>query len=179
MPVVKIQSTLPAAVADVLAPLANEIYHNQGGNLMVVAELHHADRNDPADEDIKRTVTLRVTGLEVARGEQDHTLREVQRALYAHRTAAGTLTGEDDVEVADRTLELAGESLHAQEAVRLRIALQHWADRALSSAVALSLNGERADLLKELDAIAKGLTNTLHGIQPADDPDAIVGQVDA
>jgi hypothetical protein len=167
--VVKIQSTLAAGVADVLAPLAEEIYHHQGGNLMVVAELHHADRNDPIDEDIKRTVTLRVTALEVARGEQEETLRNVQRALYAHRTASGTLSEDYDIEVADSYLRLAAESLHAQEAIRLRLVLADCADRAGNAAARLSLNGERSELLQELRSISTGLRNALDVIHPADE----------
>lgn len=169
MTVVKIQSTLAASVADVLEPLAEEIYRNQGGNLMVVAELHHADRNDPVDEDIKRTVTLRVTALEVARGEQEETLRNVQRALYAHRTASGTLSEDYDIEVADSFLKLAAESLHAQEAIRLRIVLADCAGRAENEAMRLSLNGDRSELLQELRSVSTRLRNALDVIHPADE----------
>jgi hypothetical protein len=175
MPEVKIQGKLPAAVVEVLQPLAGHLYNTPGGRWMGVIELHHADHNDPADdaEDIKRAVTLRLTHLEMASdAKQEDVLRDVLKALWLHRTATGTLLEDaDDVELSPNTLEMAAGMLHALEAARLRVALNHWAEHARTAASALAIAGKQSDMLRELRKVADGLAAVLAGIEPADDLD--------
>ncbi len=170
MPVVKIQGKIPAAVEEVLQPLAGHLYNSPGGRWMVVAEMFRADGNDPHEEadDIKRTVWLRLAHLEMAAdAKQEDILRDVLKALWLHRTATGTLHEDaDDVELSGNTLEMAAGMLHALEAARLRVAVTHWAEHARTAASALSINGGREDLLRELRKVADGLERLLAGMVP-------------
>jgi hypothetical protein len=168
MTTIKLQGKLPAAVTDVLAPLADQIYKDPGGYLVGIVELRHVDHNDPAEDvdDIKRAVTLRITSLEVGHGEQEHNLRAAQQALYAVRTAGGTLDPDGEVALAEDTLRLTEGLLYAEEAARLRVGLRHFADLARGHA-----DDHGADLARSrrcLAALADGLAGLVHHTQTED-----------
>lgn len=170
MTIIKLDGQPAASARAALEPYAEALYADQGMHLVGVIELTHLERTEPApDAQRERTVRLRITGMEVARGEQEHALREAQRALHLHRTAYGSLTEHGDVELSQRTLELTAERLHAVEAARLRTAAVHWHDylrRLLSRADAFS----KAEVLHEVDLVARGLSAAL--ALPADDESA-------
>lgn len=100
--------------------------------VMCVAELLPVDRVVPIDGASEKDplVRLRIESLEVAAaGGPEDTLRDVARALFTARTAAGTLTSEDEVALAEQTLEHAAGILSGHEVARLRVILDWALDR--------------------------------------------------
>lgn len=94
--------------------------------VMAVVELAPVDRIVPVSEDSKKDpiIRLRIESLEVAAaGGPEETLRELSRALWVARTADGTLNGEDEVKLAEQTIEHAAGILSGNELARLRVVL--------------------------------------------------------
>lgn len=77
-----------------------------------------------------------------------------------HRSAQGTLTEDHDVELSKNTLRLLGESLHAEEAAKRGLVIEHWASYARRTLHTKDIT--HAELLHELKAIADGLYGALH-----------------
>lgn len=100
--------------------------------VMAVVELAPVDRIVPVSEDSKKdpVIRLRIETLEVAAaGGPEETLRELSRALWVARTADGTLNGEDEVALAEQTIEHAAGILSGHEVARLRVILDWVLDR--------------------------------------------------
>ncbi len=155
MTTVKIDPKPAANATFALEPLTTRLYANPGMRIVAVVELAHVERTQPApDEDKEASVKLAIKHLEVARDEQEEYLRKVLRALYLHRTAQGKLDEAGEVELSQRTLELAGGMMDALEAARLRIAILSWRDYARQA-----LHGKltQAQLREELKTIGDGL----------------------
>lgn len=169
MTTIKIQGKLPVAVTDVLAPLAETIYKDPGGYLVAIVELRHVDHNDPAEDidDIKRRAELRIVSIEVGHGEQEDALRRAQRALYAVRTADGTLDPDGEVALAEDTLRLTEGVLYAGEAARLRVGLAHFAD--LARARAEDYDADPVKRARHLRELADGLAGLIFHTQPEED----------
>lgn len=166
---IKLDSTMDPGAADVLGEIARQLYDRRGRAVVGVVELTHDRRLEPAPSSAKeREVTMKVTALELARDEQEHTLREAMRALYLHRTARGTLNEADEVELSDRTLEMAAGMLHALEAARLKAVVEHWAAIA-RQAGSTSKPLTTSELRHELSMIADGLNAAVHGLIDATD----------
>lgn len=94
--------------------------------VMAVVELTPVDRVVPVDGASEKdpVVRLRIESLEVApSGSQDEVLRNVARALYVSRTANGTLTGDDEIALAEQTLTHAAGLVGGHETARLRVVL--------------------------------------------------------
>lgn len=111
---------------------AARLYDNPGMAVMAVVELRHVDRVDPAPgvSDKDPRVNLRIEALEVApAGGPEDTLREVERALHVARTAGGTLGGDDDVKLAEQTMEQVAGWITGHEVARLRVILDWVLDR--------------------------------------------------
>lgn len=101
--------------------------------VMGVVELIPVDRVVPIDGGSEKDplVRLRIESLEIAPGGGgESTLREVHKALYVARTATGTLGAEDEVALAEQTLEHAAGVLSGHELARLRVVLDALIDRA-------------------------------------------------
>lgn len=101
--------------------------------VMAVVELLPVDRITPIDEQSKKDpqVRLRIAALEVAPGGgAESTLRDVHRALFTSRTAAGTLGSEDQIALDEQTLEHAAGLISGHELARLRVLLDALIDRA-------------------------------------------------
>lgn len=160
MTAAKIESKLASAAASGLEPYIQPLYTTPGKRVIGVVELRHTERTEvAADEDKEQSVKLRISHLEIARPEQEETLRQALRALYLHRTASGTLTEEGELELSDQALRIVGESLHALEAARLRAAVQYWQGQARR---VLSLPDLTVtEIRHELDTIADGLAAAL------------------
>lgn len=166
---IKLDSTMDPGAADVLGEVARQLYDRRGRAVVGVVELTHDRRLEPAPNSAKeREVTMKVTGLELARDEQEHTLREAMRALYLHRTARGTLNEADEVELSDRTLEMCAGMLHALEAARLKAVIEHYAAIA-RQAGATSKPLTISELRHELGLIADGLNAAVNGLIEATD----------
>lgn len=97
-----------------------------------VVELVPVDRITPVDEKSEKDpqVRLRIESLEIApAGGPENTVRDVARALHMTRTAQGTLTGEDEMKLAEQTLTHAAGILSGHEVARLRVILDWLIDR--------------------------------------------------
>lgn len=100
--------------------------YDKPGPVMGVVELLPVDRTTPVDPNSKKdpVVRLRIEQLELAPGgEQDELLRQITAALKTARTADGTLTGDEDVKLSEKTLTLVGDRMSDLELARLRVLL--------------------------------------------------------
>jgi hypothetical protein len=161
MPQVKF-ATKPGSGAEAsLEPYAASLYARNGARFAAVAELHVIERVEPApDSEGRASVKLAVSALEIANVDQEPAVREALAALYMIRTADGTLTGEHDVELSERTLAQTGGEVTAVEASRLRLVVRHWATyagKALDDAETVSA------LREELKTIREGLRAAEYG----------------
>lgn len=170
MTVVKINGRPAASASDAVERFADQLYGNNRARIMVIAELKHAGRTEPApDEDKDRSVELKISGLEVASPEQAEDLRKAMRALYLGRTAEGTLDPDGELEASKNTLRLLEGSLVDLQYVRLRVGLRHWLDRTRD--VFRTPNLSNDELRLELDRIADGLAQVLDpGLDSHDGP---------
>lgn len=160
MTTVKLDAKLAANAQAGIEPLIAALYSRPGVRIVGVIELAHVERTQPApDEDKEASVKMQVKHLEIARDGQEDLLREALRALYLHRTATGTVTEDHDVELAERTLQLTADHLHAEEAARLRVAVLHWADYA--QRIQHIPHPSATELLHELKNITDGLWSTV------------------
>lgn len=117
-----------ALPVDSLGPYAQRLYDDPGASVLAVVELAHEEFNQPKER--QRTVKLSVPTLEVApAGAAERVLRELAHALYVTRTAAGTFD-EDQVTLAEQTIELATGLVGVEEAARLRVVLDWVIDAA-------------------------------------------------
>lgn len=164
---VKLDGTPSGNAIIAFADLTNALFRKQGMRIIGVCELTHVERTEPApDEDKEGSVKLRLTGLEIARGDQEDHLRKAMDALYRHRTASGTIDEELDPQLSERTLEMTGDLLDAVEAARLRVALTAWADN-IDKVVRGNLTAAQA--VGELRTVARGLRQAA-GWNPPEDP---------
>lgn len=128
---IKLDSTVANAALDALTPHVGRLYSSLGTRIVVIAELASTIREQPApNEEKKPSVKLQVKHLEVATSEAEGDVRRALLALHTQRTAYGTLTEDQEVELSARTLaELAG-NVNATEAARLHVGIERWTDYA-------------------------------------------------
>jgi hypothetical protein len=156
----KIESKLSAAAASGLEPWVQLLYAVPGKRVIGVVELRHVERTQVAPEaDADPSVKLRVTHLEIARDEQEETLRQALQALFLHRTAHGTLDEDGELKLTDQALRLVAGQLHALEAARLRAAVIHWHQQCRRVLGVSEITV--AEVRHELDMIADGLQAVL------------------
>lgn len=101
--------------------------------VMAVVELLPVDRITPIDEQSKKDpqVRLRIEHLEVApAGEAETALRDLHRAMFTLRTAAGTINSENEIKLSEQTIEHAAGVLSGNELARLRVLLDLVIDQA-------------------------------------------------
>lgn len=103
---------LSKKVAEALAPHVDELFTHRSGRWMAVVELVHDDRTEPGlapdgNPTQEASVRLRVADMELAAGEDEHHLRTAARALYAKRTASGTLLEGQEPDWAESDLRTA------------------------------------------------------------------------
>lgn len=158
---VKLDSKLTTSSSDALVDHAKSLYNRLGSARVGIVELRAVERTTPAPEEDKAPgVKLRIVALEVANAEQEPFVREAQQALYLQRTAQGTLTEENELEVSKETLRLAGRQLHAIETARLEAGLRYWNGRAQK--VVNSTGLLEGEVRNEMKLIAEGLYALLH-----------------
>lgn len=96
---VRLTGRLPRRVEHALAPHASAMYARPGSRWVALVEVEVHERTETtetnADGEPERThtVRLRVADLEIATGDAAEYVREALRALWARRTASGTLDG--------------------------------------------------------------------------------------
>lgn len=155
MTTIKVDGKLSSNASVSLETLAGTLFRTPGMRIVGVVELAAIERTEPApDEDKEPSVKLAIKHLEIGLGDQEHNLRSALRALYAMRTASGTLDETDAVEFSERTLSLIAGQLAESEAARMRVVAASW-QRYAEQAQRSGLTKE--GLLKELKAIADGL----------------------
>lgn len=161
MTAAKIEGKPSAAAQAGIEPWIGPLYATPSKRVLGIIELAHVNRTQPApDADKEAVVHLQIKHLEIARPEQEDPLREALRALFLHRTAAGTLDEQGELQLTKGTLELTGGMLHALEAARLRAAVTHWHEQCRR---VLRVNEVTvAEMRHELDLIADGLAAVLN-----------------
>lgn len=161
MTTVKIAGKPSASAAAAIERYADQLYSNNTARVVIIAELKHAARNEPApDEDKDRSVELKISGLEVASPEQDEALRKAMQALYISRTAQGTLDEGMDIELSESTLRQCGDRLLDLDVARMRVGVRHWAD--YTRRVFNTGNLTATEARHELEAILGGLEALLN-----------------
>jgi hypothetical protein len=141
--------------------------YEKPGPVMGVVELLPVDRITPVDEGSKKDpiVRLRIDLLELApAGEQDEILRQVAVALKTARTAAGTLTGDEDVKLSEDTLRLVGDRMSDHELARMRVILDWFLNHTRA---VIDHPKHRAEDIKRLlnDALFKAMAARDAGVQ--------------
>lgn len=155
----KFDTTPSGNALDAMEDLGGPLAAKPGMRIVGVCELAHVERVEPAPgEDKETTVKLRVTQLEVARGEQENHIRQCMAAMYRHRTATGKLGEEMEVELSERTIELTAGVLDQVEAARLRAGVEGHADY-IRRVLAGDLTPTQ--LREELRTVQKGLNSLL------------------
>jgi hypothetical protein len=128
---VKLDSKLGGGPAAAIEPHIPALYGKPGCRVMVIAELAHTERTQPApDSDGEPSVKMRISSMEIASKEQEGAVREALRALYSQRTAYGTIDEYGQVVLTETTLKHTGGLLTEIETARLRAGLAHWAQYA-------------------------------------------------
>lgn len=163
----KIEAKPAASAAEALEPHVRRLYDQPGLHLMFIGELVHVERTQPAPgTDKLPVVKVRIIHVEIPNAEQEPLLREAQRALFMHRTASGTLQDDGQLELHPDTLRLLAGHLHAEEAARLRVQLQHWERYARRSST--SPSPSMSEVREELRTVADGLHAALYGAATSD-----------
>jgi hypothetical protein len=124
----KIGSKPNAGAMSGIEPYVRRLYDTPGMSIVAVVEFRHDMRVQPASgSDTSPSVTLKITGCEIAGADHEGALREAQRALYLIRTAYGTIDEETGgVELAEETMRRTGGLITAIETARLRAGLLHY-----------------------------------------------------
>lgn len=150
--------------SEALDRLAEYLYENPGTKLMGITEFGVSFCGEPGpDVQGDRLVRLRLVGCEVGAGDQEHTLRTAQRALWLQRSATGTLTEEGDLQYSQAVLDSLDDHIDASEAVRLRVAMD-WLTGKVSE---LARNNRHDDghLRREMKKVADVARRALAGEQ--------------
>ncbi|MEV0660150.1 hypothetical protein ACIBI3_02245 [Actinomadura luteofluorescens] len=161
MTTIKLDSKVGGDASTALEPHIPTLYSRPGVRVMAVLELAHVERTQPAPgSDKEPSVKMQITSLELPSKEQEHVIRDVLRALYLQRTAAGTLEEDGQISLTKSTLNLATGHLHATETARLRAGLSHW-ERYARRVADTTKDLAASEFRHEMRALADGLTAIL------------------
>lgn len=152
--------------ADPLHALQSQITRlraKPGCKLMGVVEIERYQINQPDDSDAEPTVLLRISDLEIGKGEQEALLRSAMLALHLHRTAGGTLTEDADIELAQDTLDKLPDLVSVHESARLHAAFESLVDRV--TGLSKNTRHNDGDLRRELKKLADLGVKALAGEQ--------------
>jgi len=162
----KIGGALPAQARAALEPHVARLYSRPGVRAMVVGELHHVERTQPApDGDSEPSVTMRLSAVEVVPQQHEDVVRELMSAMFVERTARGTLTEADELQLATQTIEHVNGIYQLGQVARLaagiRLALDY-AARVIASEklTASELRHELDNIRTQLGAVLVGGTGT-------------------
>jgi hypothetical protein len=109
MTTVKLKGQLLKRVNEALQPFAERMYADRGHRWVALVELDGVERievdeiDDDGDTYTGYTVVLRIAHVEIADGNAEEPVRQALRALWARRTADGTL----DAPLAEREADTA------------------------------------------------------------------------
>lgn len=109
MTTIKIAPALPKNALPDMLPIA--LWNDLGGHHLALVEFVVSERTEAADEDSELSAKIAVTSIEFARDSVDEkTLRNALRARYEARTAKGTLTEGQQVDLSESALDLEAQS---------------------------------------------------------------------
>lgn len=158
---IKLDSKLASHASDSLGLHAASLYATLGKRVIGIVEFSATERGEVAPDESKDTsVKLQIKHLEIAGEEQEDAVRQAMRALYAQRTAFGTLNEDSTVELSERTLANCAGELNAIEAARLHVAIENWERYARSATRTEDVTV--TELRHELTIIADALHATLY-----------------
>jgi hypothetical protein len=157
---IKIDAKIGGNPAAAFEPHVPALYSRPGCRILVVAELAHVERTQPApDTEGTPSVKMRISSLEIASKEQEGALREALRALYLQRTASGTLDDDGQMVLTDHTLKMTAALMTDIEVARLRAGLARWTEYARRVAGDNRLT--QSEIRHELQSVADGMASTL------------------
>lgn len=161
MTTVKILGKPSTSASEVLHAHAQPLYDKPGSSRIgiVVLKRRFITTPDPGEE-TEPIINLGMARLEFATPEQEDHLRQALDAMMLHRTAAGTLDDDGQIQLTTATLKAVTDHLDRAEAARYRVGLQHWIDYA-RAAVRVEHMTE-VEARHELHAVAAGLSDLLH-----------------
>lgn len=158
---IKIEPKPAKGAAEALGQHANAMYATLGKRLLGIVELEAVERNEVADDDEKDTwVKLRIVGLEVPNADQEDAVRAAMMALNTQRTAFGTLTEDEDVELSQSTLERCAGDMITAEAARLHIAIEVFGDKMAAAARNNKLTA--GDLRREITDLSRAMRGVIY-----------------
>lgn len=158
---IKIDSKPAKGAADALGQYANAMYSTLGKRLVGIFELEASERNDVADDsDTKTWVKLKITSLEIANPANEDVIRQAMAALNVQRTAFGTLTEDEDVELSAGVLERCAGEIPLIEAARLHTAIEIYGEKL--GAAARNSRLTAGDLRKTITDLSRGLMATIY-----------------
>lgn len=156
--------------SDSLNAYATRLYE-RAVPVIAIVELGPVDKVVPISEKSEKdgVVRLRIDTLEVAApGEQERVVREVMRLLYLARTAEGTLDGDNEVQLAQQTLDQAAD-LVAAECVASLVAILDWTVTQIRG-IADSDKLRPVDVRKALGQVADRAAAARLGVHDKDGP---------
>lgn len=157
---IRLDSKIGGGPSNALEPLVRQIWNKPGARIVGVIELTHVERTEPApDTDGDPSVKIRMSALEIAGKEHEGAIREVMRAMFAMRTARGTLDEEGQLQLSKGTVERAAGLVTDIEVARLRAGLDIWVD--YTRRVAQTQKLTQSELRHEVQNILDGLTGLL------------------
>lgn len=162
MTAIKVDGKLSVGANEALAMHAGSLFARLGSSRIAVVELRSVERAEPAaDEDKEQSVKVRISSLEIANPDQENALRRCLEALHTHRTAYGTLTEDNDIELSSSVIEATGGELNAVEAARLHVAIDKWTEylRRIQTQSKIT----QTQMRTEMDTVIKGLRTAVEG----------------
>lgn len=154
---------VPADPGHAIEAQINRLRAKPGCRVVGIVEIERYQVNKPDDADADPTVLLRISDLEIAKGEQEALLRSAMTALHLHRTAGGTLTEDADIELAQNTLDKLPDLVATYESARLRAAFEALVNRV--TGLAKNTRHNDGDLRRELKKLADLGVRALAGEQ--------------
>lgn len=129
---------MSSAAATALEGHVNSMYLDNTARRLIVGELEHEERTEPGPHSGKdRSVSVRVSLLEVPGEAQQEHVRQVMRALYELRTASGTLdeaSGRVNLNDSAQKVASAASMVYVEEALEARAMLRETHKRITSLA---------------------------------------------
>ena len=162
-PTFTLSGRVRATAGDAIDAQIARLRAKPGCKVVGVVEIERYQVNQPDDADTDPTVLLRLSQLELAKGEQEALLRQAMLALHLHRTAGGTLTEDADISLAQDTLDKLPDLVSTYESARLRAAFEALVDRV--TGLAKNTRHNDGDLRRELKKLADVGVRALAGEQ--------------
>lgn len=156
--------------SDSLNAYAERLY-DRSFPLVAIVEITPVDKVVPVSAESKKdgVVRLEIDSFEVAPpGEQERVARELLRLLHIARTAEGTLDGENEMRLAEQTLESSAGLLAAEQVASL-VAILDWTLGQIAD-VAADEKLRPVDVRKKLGQVADRAAAAKLGAHAKDGP---------